>query len=140
RARFTLDGHSFVQALHERQLLSAASISAQARGSPFAAPRNSRAARIALARPRVDMISSPVARNVGHMVGVSLRHPPQPLHCSRFRVNEPSLAANPSTGVNGSFSSYPAPSRRSVSILNLPFGIIFPGLKRSFGSKAALIS
>ena len=30
-------------------------------------PRNSNAARMALARPRVDMISSPVAMNVGHM-------------------------------------------------------------------------
>ena len=33
-------------------------------------PRNSSAARIRLARPRVDMISSPVATKVGHMVGV----------------------------------------------------------------------
>ena len=32
-------------------------------------PRNSSAARMALARPRVDMISSPVAMNVGHIVG-----------------------------------------------------------------------
>jgi len=35
----------------------------------------SSAARIVLARPRVDMISSPVAMNVGHMVGACLVHP-----------------------------------------------------------------
>ena len=66
-------------------------------------PRNSSAARMALARPRVDMISSPVAMNVGHMLGVSLRQPPQPLHCSRLAVKEPSLAANASSGSNGNF-------------------------------------
>ena len=59
---------------------------------------------MAFARPRVDMISSPVAMNVGHIVGVCLRQPPQPLHCSRLAVNEPSLAANPSRSSNGSFS------------------------------------
>ena len=35
-------------------------------------PRNSSAARMVLARPRVDMISSPVAMNVGHMLGRQL--------------------------------------------------------------------
>src|SRR5947208_3949954 len=96
----TLEGHSVVQALHARQLLKAASISVQSSGSPFSNPRYSRAARMAFARPRVDMISSPVTRKVGHMVGVSLRQPPQPLHCSRLRVNEPSFSANARTGVN----------------------------------------
>ncbi len=90
-ARFTLDGHSIMQALQDRQLLSAASSSADTSGSPFSMPRNSSAARMALARPRVDMISSPVAMNVGHMLGVCLRQPPQPLHCSRLAVNDPSL-------------------------------------------------
>jgi len=102
---FTFEGHSVVHALHERQLLKAASISRQRKASPFVIPRPSSAARIALARPRVDMISSPVARNVGHIVGVSFRQPPQPLHWSKLRVNEPSLAANASTGVKGNFSS-----------------------------------
>ncbi len=100
--RFTLDGHSTVQALQDKQLLNAASSSSERRGSPLM-PRSSNAARIALARPRVDMISSPVAMNVGHMLGVSLRQPPHPLHCSRLAVNDPSLAANASTGSNGSF-------------------------------------
>ena len=109
---FTFDGHSVVQALQDRQLLSAASSSAQRSASPPGMSRSSSAARIALARPRVLMISSPVARKVGHIVGVSLRQPPQPLHCSRLRVNEPSFAANASTGVKGSFSSWPAPWRR----------------------------
>src|ERR1039458_5443385 len=89
----TFEGHSVVQALQERQLLSAVSSSTQRSGSSSDTPRNSRAARIALARPRVLMISSPVAMKVGHMVGVSLRQPPPPLHCSRLRVNEPSFAA-----------------------------------------------
>ncbi len=66
-------------------------------------PRSSSTARIVLAYPRVDLISSPVAMNVGHMLGVSLRQPPQPLHCSRLAVNDPSLAENASTGSNGSF-------------------------------------
>src|SRR5208282_485058 len=102
-AMFTLDGHSTVQALQDRQLLSAVSSSAERSGSPLM-PRNSSAARIALARPRVDMISSPVAMNVGHMLGVSLRQPPQPLHCSRLAVNDLSLSANASSGLNGNFN------------------------------------
>src|SRR5882724_456520 len=89
-ARFTLDGHSGVQPLQERQLLSAASNSAERNGS-CPVVRSSSAARMMLARPRVDMISSPVAINVGHMIGASLRQPPQPLHCSRLPMNEPSL-------------------------------------------------
>src|SRR5262245_57729293 len=71
-AMLTLDGHSVVQALHERQLLSAASNSVERSASPSPMPRSSSAARMALERPRVDMISSPVATNVGHMVGGSL--------------------------------------------------------------------
>src|SRR5258708_39526245 len=59
-------------------------------------PPNSSMARIALARPRVDMISSPVATKVGHMVGASFRQPPQPLHCSRLPTNDSSLAAKAS--------------------------------------------
>src|SRR5689334_6349172 len=114
---FTFDGHSVVHALQARQLLSAASSSAERNGSPPLMPRNSSAARIALARPRVDMISSPVAINVGHIDGVSLRQPPQPLHCSRLRMNEPSLAANASSGSNGSFSEWPALQRRFASML-----------------------
>ena len=66
--------------------------------------RKSRAARMALARPRVDMISSPVATKVGHMVGAFFRQPPQPLHCSRLPTKEPSLAANASFGAKGSFN------------------------------------
>src|SRR6266567_4945099 len=133
-ARLTLDGHSVVQALHARQLLSAASISPARNGSPLR-PRNSSAARIALARPRVDMISSPVAINVGHMVGVCLRQPPQPLHCSRLRTNEPSLAANASLGSNGTFNAEPAPRRKFVSIQQRPSELLFPGLNRFCGSK-----
>ena len=34
------------------------------------------------------MYSSPVARKVGHIVGASLRQPPQPLHCSRLPIKE----------------------------------------------------
>ena len=101
----TFDGHSDVQALHARQLLNASSISAQRNGSRFPRPRPSSAARIAFALPRVDMISSPVTRKVGHIVGVSLRQPPHPLHCSRLRVKDPSFAAKASTGVNGNFNS-----------------------------------
>src|SRR5882672_6727459 len=101
---FTFDGHSLVQALQERQLLNAASSSSDASASPSFKPRNSNAARMALARPRVDMISSPVATNVGHIVGVCLRQPPQPLHCSRWPTNEASRAAYASTGSNGSLS------------------------------------
>src|SRR5215475_7010752 len=100
-ARFTFEGHSTVQALQERQLLRAASISVEHNGSRLPTPRISSAARMALARPRVDMISSPVAMKVGHIVAVSLRQPPQPLHCSRLPANEPSLAANASNGVKG---------------------------------------
>src|ERR1035438_3912157 len=95
--RFTLDGHSTVQALQDRQLFNATSSSSETSGSPLM-PRNSSAARMPLARPRVDMISNPVAMKVGHMLGVSLRHSPQPLHCSRLAVNEPSLAANARRG------------------------------------------
>src|SRR6516225_2435928 len=93
RARLTFEGHSVVHALQERQLLKAASSSADCRPYPFLLPesRASSAARMALARPRVDIISSPVAMNVGHMVGVSLRQPPHPLHCSRLPTNEPSF-------------------------------------------------
>src|SRR6266851_6652893 len=99
-ARLTFDGHSGVQPLHDRQLLSAASSSADFNGSgPF--PRNSRERRIIFARPRVDITSSPVAMNVGHMIGVSFRHPPQPLHCSRLPTNDPSLNAKASRGSNG---------------------------------------
>ena len=102
-ARFTFDGHSGVHPLQERQLLSAASSSSDFSGSrPFT--RSSSAARMMLARPRVDMTSSPVAMNVGHMMPVCLRQPPQPLHCSRLPMNEPSLNANASTGWNGSSS------------------------------------
>ena len=50
------------------------------------------------ARPRVDITSSCVAMNVGHMMPLCLRHPPQPLHCSRFPANDRSLNANASTG------------------------------------------
>ena len=60
---FTFDGHSVVQALQERQLLNAASSSAERNGSPRV-PRFSSTARMAFARPRVDMISSPVAMNL----------------------------------------------------------------------------
>ncbi len=96
-ARFTLDGHSGVHPLQERQLLNAASSSSDFRGS-FPFTRSSSAARMILARPRVDMISSPVAMNVGHMIGVSLRQPAQPLHCSRLPINERSLNAKASIG------------------------------------------
>src|SRR3984893_3349464 len=91
-ARFTLDGHSGVHPLQERQLLSAASNSAECNGScPLT--RSSSAARIMLARPRVDMTSSCVAVSVGHMIQVVLRQPPQPFHCSRLPMNEWSLNA-----------------------------------------------
>src|SRR5260221_14272477 len=122
----TLEGLCVVHALQPRQLLKAASNSLDRNGSPVSMLRNSRAARIALARPRVDMISSPVATNVGHIVGASLRQPPQPLHCSRLPMNEPSLAANASVGLNGSFNSYSPPSRRSASILKRPSGMTLP--------------
>src|SRR4029434_4188118 len=92
-ARFTLDGHSGVHPLQERQLLSAASSSAERRGS-CPVTRISNAARLTLARPRVDMTSSPVAMYVGHMMPVCLRQPPQPLHCSRLPTNERSLNAH----------------------------------------------
>src|SRR5262249_30120932 len=85
--RFTLEGHSGVHPLQERQLLSAASNSAEISGSCLLA-RSSNAARITLARPRVDMTSSWVAINVGHIMPVRLRQPPQPLHCSRLPMNE----------------------------------------------------
>src|SRR5512143_1094216 len=61
--RFTFEGHSVVQALQERQLLKAASNSKLRSGSLLAAPRRSNAARMRLARPRVDISSSRVARN-----------------------------------------------------------------------------
>src|SRR5438477_506746 len=96
-ARFTFDGHSGVQPLQERQLLSAASSSSDFNGScPFV--RNSSAARMMFARPRVDITSSCVAINVGHMMPLCLRQPPQPLHCSRLPTNDRSLNANASTG------------------------------------------
>ena len=136
----TIDAHSVVQARQDRQLLSAASSSALRSASPPATPRNSSAARSALARPRVLMISSPVARKVGHMVAVSFRHPPQPLHCSRLRVKDSSFAANANTGEKGSFISWPAPRRKSASILKRPSGTILPGLSRLLGSNEALIS
>src|SRR3954452_10885494 len=91
-AMLTFEGHSLVQARQERQLLNAASSSADFSASPVSNPRDSSTARIALARPRVDILSSPVAMNVGHIVGVCLRHAPQPLHCSRFPMNDSSLA------------------------------------------------
>src|SRR6478736_4585259 len=97
----TLEGHSVVHALQLKQLLKAASNSLDCNGSPASMFRNSRAARMALARPRVDIISSPVATKVGHIVGASLRQPPQPLHCSRLPTTEASRAANASTGSNG---------------------------------------
>src|SRR5712692_5733269 len=100
-ARLTFDGHSGVQPLQERQLLSAASSSADFNGS-WPLPRSSSDRRMMLARPRVDITSSPVAMNVGHMIGVSLRQPPQPLHCSRLPMNERSLNANARRGSNGS--------------------------------------
>src|SRR4029450_6695835 len=88
--RFTFEGHSGVHPLQERQLLNAASNSVEHNGScPLT--RSSSAARIILARPRVDMISSWVAINVGHMMPVFLRQPPQPLHCSGLLMNERSL-------------------------------------------------
>src|SRR5205085_1954552 len=107
KAMLTLEGHSVVHALQLRQLLNAASNSLDCNGSPVSMVRISKAARMALARPRVDMISSPVTTKVGHMVGASLRQPPQPLHCSRLAMNEPSLAANASTGSKGNFKSAP---------------------------------
>src|SRR5207237_5318090 len=104
----TLDGQSGVQRLQERQLLSAASSSADVNGScPL--PRTSSDRRIMFARPRVDIASSPVAMNVGHMIGSSLRQPPQPLHCSRLPMNDWSLKAKASRGSNG----------RSISIVKL---------------------
>ena len=60
--------------------------------------RSSSAARMMLARPRVDITSSCVAMKVGHMMPLCLRQPPQPLHCSRLPVNDRSLNANASTG------------------------------------------
>src|SRR6202045_2445291 len=94
------DGHSGVQPLHERQLLSAASSSADFNGScPFL--RNSSERRMIFARPRVDMTSSPVAMKVGHIIGASLRQPPQPLHCSRLPTNERSLNSKESRCSNG---------------------------------------
>src|SRR2546422_6303626 len=116
----TFEGHSVVQALQLRQLLSAASKSLDRNGSASLLWRSSSTARMALARPRVDMISSPVATKVGHMVGASLRHPPQPLHCSRLAANEPSLAAKASVGANGSFSSCSEDILSSRSILKRP--------------------
>ena len=105
-----------MQPLQERQLLSAASSSADFNASPrsdgfpavmfrprklsgsFLGSRSSSAARMMLARPRVDITSSCVAMNVGHMMPLCLRQPPQPLHCSRLPVNDRSLNANASTG------------------------------------------
>jgi len=77
-AMFTCDGHSFRHALHDRQLLKASSSAGELiASSSFRARRNSSTARIVFAPPpRVDMISSPVAMNVGHIVGASLRHAP----------------------------------------------------------------
>src|SRR5262250_2460107 len=123
----TLDGHSVVHALQLKQLLSAVSNSSDRKASPFASLRNSSTARMALARPRVDMISSPVATKVGHIVGAALRQPPQPLHCSRLAANESSLAANARTGSKGNLISCPAPVRRRVSILYRPSSNILPG-------------
>src|ERR1700690_2197300 len=97
RARLTWDGHSVVQALQDRQLLKATSSSRERSGSPLIS-RSSSTARMALARPRVDMDSSPVAMNVGHMVGVCFKQPPQPLHCSKLATNESSFAANAKIG------------------------------------------
>src|SRR5262249_57428626 len=92
-----------VQPLHDRQLLRAASSSADFNGScPF--PCNSSDRRMILARPRVDITSSPVAMNVGHMMPASFRHPPQPLHCSRLPMNDWSLNAKASRGSNDSSS------------------------------------
>src|SRR5205823_7679214 len=111
----TLDGHSGVQPLHERQLLRAASSSADFKGSwPFT--RSCRAARMILARPRVDITSSPVATNVGHIMGASLRQPPQPLHCSRLPTNDRSLNAKASRGVNCSSIGRVKFSRKLESI------------------------
>src|SRR5262249_31006892 len=101
-AMFTFEGHSVVQALHERQLLNASSSSVARKTSAPPNPRCSSTARIVLARPRVDMISSPVAINVGHIVALSLRQPPQPLHCSRLPTKDASLAANARVGSKGS--------------------------------------
>src|SRR6266542_987606 len=116
-AKFTLDGHSGVHPLQERQLLSAASNSAERNGScPLT--RSSSEARIMLARPRVDMTSSWVAMNVGHMMPVLVRQPPHPLHCSRLPMNERSLKAYASTGSNGSSSGRVKFSRRYLSILH----------------------
>src|SRR5690349_13085126 len=101
KARLTLDGHSVVQALQDKQLLKAASSSALRKGLTWSRPRCSKAARMALARPRVLMSSSWVTRKVGHMVGDSFRQPPHPLHCSRLATKDPSLAAKASTGAKG---------------------------------------
>src|SRR5437588_745295 len=54
-----------------------------------------------LARPRVDMTSSCVAMNVGHIMPVCLRQPPQPLHCSRLPMNERTLNAKARRVENG---------------------------------------
>ena len=102
--------------------------------------RSSSAARIAFARPRVDMYSSPVARKVGHIVGASLRQPPQPLHCSRLPMKGMVLGGERQHRREGQLDWSPELSRRSWSILKRPSPIIFPGLKRFFGSKERLIS
>ena len=138
---FTLEGHSVVQALQERQLLSAASSSGAAQRVAARMPRNSSAARIALARPRVHMISSPVAMNVGHMVGVSLRQPPQPLHCSRLRGERAVLRRKGQHRRRTAASAHsPRPGAGSSSMWKRPSGMILPGLNRLCGSKDALIS
>src|SRR5207244_521729 len=102
---FTFEGHSVVHALQDRQLLRAASSSGECNRSPFVAARPSKTARITFARPLVDISSSPVAMKVGHIVAVSLRQPPQPLHCSRFPTNDSSFAAKASTGSKDNFNS-----------------------------------
>ena len=133
-ARSTLDGHSVRQALHDRQLPSTSESSGDPRWS--APKRPSRAARMVLARPRVECASSPVATKVGHMVGASFRQPPQPLHCSRLATNERSRSTKPSSPTSSGASVEPLPRRRSPSMANRPESTILPGFMTPFGSKS----
>ncbi len=135
-ARSTLEGHSVRQALHDRQLPSTSLSSVEAIHS--APNRPSREARMVLARPRVERASSPVARNVGHMVGVSLRQPPHPLHCSRLATNEWSRSTKPSSPTSWGSRVERVPSRRSPSMVNRPESTIFPGFMSPRGSKISL--
>ena len=132
----TPTGQSRLQPLHDRHRSSASATSADRHPSPITCPfaiSNSNRA-----RPRVECISSPVARKLGHITPpCAVTHLPTPRQRRVARAKLPRSWANASSGVSRIVGS-PTNTRRSSS--SFAGRTTRSGLSRPSGSQMPLNS